>query len=1210
METKIAILAMLFVYFQGTTQNLNWREMIGDPSANFFDVQANFYEEFGDEPGSKGSGWKQFKRWEYYYMQRIDEQGNLPEEGSVLAEIKAYIESHPEVKNYSAGTGNWTELGPRVKPANGTGQPNGNGRLNCIAFHPTDANTIYVGAASGGFWRSTDAGATWAKSIDGLVRLGVSSIVVDPVDPMIIYIGTGDRDANNVPGYGVWRSTDGGATWSAHNSGMGNRTVNELIMDPTNNQRLIAATSGGRIYRSTNGGASWTWAGVSSTCKDIAFHPTNPSIIYAAGSTVNRSTDGGASFTQITSGLSGASRFALAVSIDQPDWVYAVGGDGSGLVGVYRSTNSGANYSLRTNTPNILGYASTGGTGSQAWYDLVAAADPTDANSLFVGGINIWKSTNGGSSFSISAHWTGTGADDVHADHHVLEYSPFSNNIFNGNDGGIYETADNGTTWNELTSGLGIAQVYKLGVSQSAEGYVINGYQDNGTGVYQNGNWVTRIGGDGMECIIDPTDANYMYGALYYGDIRRTTNGGANFQTISTGISESGGWVTPYKLDPSNENTMLVGMKNVWRTTNVKGGVAWTQISNFGGSNNITDLAIAPSNGNTVYASRAGSNRFYRSTNAMGGGVTWTNLTGNLPFNSTPKDIEIDPADPTHLFIALGNGIYESTNSGASWTDYSGTLPNISLNTIVIDPASAVGAMYVGMDVGVYYRDNNQADWSLYATGLTNVEVTELEIYNNPSECKSKLYASTYGQGLWVSDLKDPGNVSPVACFRTGSQTVCQGSIVILEDISDYTPTAWTWNISPSTFTFANGTSANSQNPAVQFTAGGTYTVTLTATNAHGVDVETKPAYLTVSTADLPSAFGDDFESYALCATANNCGATACAMGGSLWRNLTNGSEDHIDWRIDENGTPSVGTGPSIDYTEGTGTGNYAYLEASGCYGRTAILESQCINLDQNYTFDMGYHMNGTTMGEVHLDIFAGGAWQEDIMPMISGNQGGAWNDMSVDLSAWTGQAVRMRVRGVTGTNYESDVAIDGIGFSSLSPLPVELIDFSATAMDGERVALNWSTASETNSDYFEVLRSKDMMSWAVVAEEDAAQQSNSELTYETWDHAPYSGVSYYRLKQVDIDGTAHFSKVEVVNFGNKLSVYPNPATDHLTLAGETIEQCSIELQNALGQSIIFNAQKEKNKVSLDVGHLPNGVYSLKVAYPNGDVTIERIVIR
>ena len=191
-------------------------------------------------------------------------------------------------------------------------------------------------------------------------------------------------------------------------------------------------------------------------------------------------------------------------------------------------------------------------------------------------------------------------------------------------------------------------------------------------------------------------------------------------------------------------NNMYAGYVNMWRSTNVKAGTpTWTQISTFSGSSTIRTLAMAPSNSDVLYVGRANSTeRFLKTTNASAGTPTWTNLTGNLPVNNNIKSIAIDFADENHLFISIGNDIYESIDGGLNWTNFSGSLPNISLNTIVIDASSPTDAMYVGQDVGVYYRDNTMADWSLYATGLPNVEITELEIYQNPTECKSMLFAS------------------------------------------------------------------------------------------------------------------------------------------------------------------------------------------------------------------------------------------------------------------------------------------------------------------------------------------------------------------------------------------------------------------------------------------------------------------------------------
>ncbi|PWI30617.1 hypothetical protein DI383_03975 [Flavobacteriaceae bacterium LYZ1037] len=1051
---KTLLLLSLFITSIAFCQE-QWQTKMYDREANFNDIRQDFekyYQKTIDNTNKipKGKGIKQFKRWEYYWKQRVDENGNFPSEGHVLNEMTRYKNSQTLNRGYSTNTGNWELVGPIALPSNGTGQLNGNGRVNCIVFHPTDPNTIFVGAPSGGFWKTTDNGSTWTEYSNGLVRLGISSIVINPNNPDIIYLGTGDRDGGDAPGYGVYKSTDGGLTWTSSNNGMGNRTVYEILMDPTNSDVLIAATSGFRIYKSTDAGLNWTYTPTSSSMKDIAFKPGDSNVIYASGTTVEVSTNGGASFSQVFNGVpSGAQRIALAVSADQPDWVYLIAGSSSGLMGVYRSTDSGVSFLTRTTTPNILGYDTNGGSGSQAWYDLVIAADPTDANIIYTGGVNIWKSIDGGTTMNINTYWVGsTGTiDGVHADQHAFEFSPHTNDVYSGNDGGVYFSSDNGANWNDISSGLAIAQVYKIGVSQISENLVINGYQDNGTAINRNSIFTTEIGGDGMECIIDPTDDLFMYGALYYGDIRRSSNGGFSFSTIAengtNGINETGGWVTPYTLDPNSPARMFAGFDNVWRSDDVKtpatNSIVWTKISNFGGTSNMVDLAIAPSNSNTMYASRSGSGRFYYSNNALSASPSWTNLTANLPTSSVPKDIEIDPTDDNHLFIALGNDIYESVDAGNSWTNVSGTLPNISLNTIVIDAASPLDAMYVGMDVGVYYKDNTLSDWMPFYTGLANLEITELEIHSNTVDCNSKLFASTYGQGLWKSDLMDPGNVAPTACFKVNTTQGCIGSNFKLTDNSDFAPTSWSWTITPGSFTYTNGTSSTSQNPEVIFSSSGDYTVELTASNAIGNNTNTKVDFISVVPGAQATDFNIDFEAEVLCATTTDCGATACNLASSFWTNLTNGVNDNVDWRVDENGTPSQNTGPSVDYNPGTSTGNYIYLEASSCFNQTGILESSCMILDANFTYDLNfaYHMYGSEMGSLHIDILSDGSWSENIIPAISGNQGTSWLTATVDLSAYSGKTVKIRFRGVTGPGYESDIALDDINLVA-NPLSIQ----------------------------------------------------------------------------------------------------------------------------------------------------------------------------
>lgn len=1222
--TTIFLRALSIPFFMLIASNLTaqkWVEMMQDPEANFYDTQAAAEQYFETHPTGKGSGWKVYKRWEYYMEQHIGADGKQNAIVNVEDEMEKYYQLHPEsLEKRNSTNGTWRELGPITMPTNGTGQPNGLGRINCIAYHPTDANTVYVGAPNGGFWRTADYGVTWEERSVGMSYLGVSAIVSDPGNPNLIYIGTGDRDGGDAPGRGVWYSTDGGLTWASRNNGMGNRTVNDLIMHPTNSSIMVAFTAN-RIYRTTNGGANWTQTFTGHNCKDADIHPTDPNIMYAAGSRVYRSTDNGQSWSQVTSGILTASRYAIATSPDEPNYVYLLGGNGSGLVGVLRSTDSGQNFTTRATTPNVFGYGTTGGTGSQAWYDNVLIADPNDADIIYTGGVNIWKSIDGGSNFTLSAHWTGSGgADDVHADHHAFAWSPHTGHLWNGNDGGVYITSDGGVVWNEFSSGLGIAQIYKIGQSQTDGSLVINGYQDNGTAFTRGGNWFTEIGGDGMECIVDYTDASVMYGALYYGDMRRSTNNGATFSTIAengtNGINESGSWVTPYKLHPTDANTMFIGYRNVWRSNNVKtaatNAVTWTRISNFG-SSTCRDLAISPSNPDRMYViTGASSANLYRSNNANAGSPTWTNLDGSLPAGGTPRDLEIDPADPDHIWLALGNDIYESSDAGNSWTNFSGTLPNIALFTIVYDTASTNDALYVGMDVGVYYRDNSLTDWIPFSTGLPNTEVTELEIYYD-SECRGSdlLRAATYGRGLWESDLRDPGTVAPAACFEASDTNVCVGATVTLIDNSAYTPTSWNWTITPATFAYVNATSATSQNPQVRFATTGFYTITMNATNAFGADSETRTSYINVSGSAMTLPFSEDFESMATCATASDCGTTVCGLNNG-WENLSNGSEDDIDWRIDEGGTPSTTTGPSVDFNPGTATGNYAYLEASSCFSRTALMVSPCIDLTSasGPELEFAWHLFGSNMGELHVDVLSGGAWNLDVMTALTGDQGNAWQSSIVSLNSFVGEVVKVRFRGITGNGFRSDMAIDDIVIRETGPFDASnLLSMTGRYREGQGNQLNWELIESEGLQQL-VLQKEEAGSWVDL---ETYQIDNNKSRFEYMDQQAAYGINQYRIMSLTVQGDmVEAARVQVLSlYGEEYFwIYPRPVQDilNIDIQAKDVRAEKISIYNLTGQEVLAKPiilSEGSNHFEMDLSFLKSGVYI--VHYGNHSVKLIKL---
>ncbi|NQV03735.1 MAG: hypothetical protein HQ542_13885, partial [Bacteroidia bacterium] len=581
---------------ENTANYPSWVSMMQDPDANFFATQEAFNRYWENRPITKGCGWKVFKRWEFMMQDRVSDDGVKPAPNFTYDAYTEYIQ------NIRSTGGAWISLGPALIPLPGPAGYEGLGRLNNIAFHPTDPDSWYVAAPSGGMWMTSDGGANWETHTDTLPTLGVSAIVVDYNNPNIIYIGTGDRDAGDAPGLGIFKSVDGGYTWVQSTLGMGEKTVGEILHHPTNNQILIAVANGG-IYRSTDAGANWT-SSATGNFKDIDFKPNDPNIVYAAsGASLYRSSDNGVTWGQITAGLTSGQRGAIAVTSANPNYVYFVqSNSSSGFKGLYRSTDAGLTFTTRSTSPNILDWSCTGsGTGGQGWYDLSVEADPVNPEIIYVGGVNVWKSTNGGTTWLINSHWYGgCGVPAVHADCHMLKYSPVDGKLYNCNDGGVYNSSNGGTTWTDYTETMTIGQIYKLGQSQTVKEKVINGFQDNGTYTYMGTEWWATGGGDGMECAIDYTNAAWTYHTIYYGDVFRKYNNASEKKIAGNGtfgITESGAWVTPFILHETNPEAMFVGFKNVWRSENIRDNqITWTKISDFGLGNNCVVVEQSPAN--------------------------------------------------------------------------------------------------------------------------------------------------------------------------------------------------------------------------------------------------------------------------------------------------------------------------------------------------------------------------------------------------------------------------------------------------------------------------------------------------------------------------------------------------------------------------------------------------------------------------------------
>jgi hypothetical protein len=756
----------IFIVFQ--VQSQNWLENLPQNKSNstftFFDYQNAFnsywapfnvvngyYFENGVK--KKAIGWKNFKRWEYQMSHRIDPvTGAFPVQTSDQV-VADFLRSNSPEKSQSIA--NWTSLGTNSSESGYAGI----GRINSIAFHPTDLNTYWAGSAGGGLWKTEDNGVTWLSLTDDLGSLLISDVIISPDFAVsnTLYMATGDRDADwQSYSIGLLKSIDGGITWETTGltySAASNRAIFRVLINPNNSSELIASTSVG-VYKSLDGGSVWTQLS-SLKFKDIEYNPSDATILYGstASGAIYQSVNGGTSWVSSFSN-SAAGRIELAVSADEPTWVYAIAAaDDDGLYGIYKSVNNGLSYTQVFNgtTSNMLSYESDGtGTGGQGWYDLTLTVSTTDANVLVLGGINAWKSTDGGLNWSLSSHWWGDNAPSVHADKHFQAFRT-NGDLFEGNDGGIYISSDEGATWVDKTNGMVISQLYKLGVSATVPNETIAGLQDNGTKLHSNGLWRDVKGGDGMECIIDYTDVNIQYGTYVNGQISRTSDHWASSEEIQPNDAGEGAWVTPYVLHPFDNLTLYAGYEDVWKTEN--SGASWNQMSTFNSPAKILSMAIAPSNPEIVVA--ATTNKIWKT---IDGGGSWAISDGNLPTSfGEITCVTFKNDDPNTMWVSLSgyssNRVYKSTNGGTTWTNISAGLPSIPIHTIVQNKQSLSEIhLFAGTDVGVYFKKGD-SNWVPYNTNLPNVQVSELEIYYASNSEESKLRAATYGRGLWETPI-------------------------------------------------------------------------------------------------------------------------------------------------------------------------------------------------------------------------------------------------------------------------------------------------------------------------------------------------------------------------------------------------------------------------------------------------------------------------
>ena len=745
------------ILFSYSAKSQHIFELMNQDGVSLKEARKEADKYFKQDKKGKGSGYKLFKRWEHHALTKLQPDGTLISREVVSNALK---NSKNATSNKSISSSNWTELGP-LSVTNTSGYNPGVGRITAIAVEPINQQIIYVGSPGGGLWKSINAGNSWTPLGDQFDNMSIWSIEIDPTNINTVYIGNNSGD--------LYKSINGGSSFSL----ILNKTssITDILINPTNTNDMYAALRNDGLYRTTDGGSNWTKV-ISSGIEDVQYKPGSTSTVYACGRDFYKSTNSGTSFSKITSGIVATDRMKLAVSAANSNYVYIVQAKGSQFGQLYRSTDNGANFTVQVDhqVDNYIG--------NQASRDMAVTVSNTNINEVHIGGFNMYKSTNGGTSFAKECDWyypntTSGNYGYVHADIEVLQY--INGKIYVGSDGGIFRSDNGGgSSFTDLSTGLGIHQFYRISSSATDKNIVAGGAQDNGSTVMSGPahQWKHWIGADGMDCAVNPTNANIVFGCIQFGNLKKSINGGNSLTSIIAPPENSqGNWVTPIAIDPSNGNRIYAGYKDLYRHENGAVSSSWINVSsNITFPSKLSNIELCPSNNQVIYVSTSYSGSLYKSSNITSSSPTWIALSG---VSGTINDIAVDPFDENRVVVVTSYGyVYLSTNGGSNWTRIDSGLPGVPKKTAVLDKSSDKG-IYVAIDGAVYFKSNAVTNWTIFSTNLPKVNITELDLYYGAAG-ESRIRIGTYGRGLWESPLYDDDNSG-----GNGGSLVCSSAINI-----------------------------------------------------------------------------------------------------------------------------------------------------------------------------------------------------------------------------------------------------------------------------------------------------------------------------------------------------------------------------------------------------------------------------------------------
>lgn len=664
------------------------------------------------------------------------------------------------------------------------GPTNLGGRITCLAVSATNSNVVYAGTPGAGVYKTTNAGQSWQPLFDTQSSLYIGAISIDPNNSNVIYVGTGDP---SIPftvfvGDGLYKSSDGGLTWT--NIGLSNsKIINKILINPNNSSEIYVSANGNPIledshrgvYKSSNGGLTWSQVlfidnqtGVS----DMVMNPNNPNEIYATSMTcirnatvnirysnntrVYKTTNGGSTWSVMNNGLPNTkvNRYSICMSKQNPSKLYvAVSDSNFSMEGVYVTTNGAGSFSSLGNNGISSNYSNFG------WYFGELEVNPADDNEIYIGGIELHKSGDGGNNWNpnMPPWWQ----YDVHADIHAIAFvSPGV--YYLGTDGGVYFTNDDGANYIDADN-IPNTQFYRVEYNPHQPAMHYGGAQDNGTTSGNQSalhNWQRIFGGDGFQPRFDPGDASLFYAETQNGGLMVSTDGGFNFNNHDNNIdfNDRRNWDMPYVLNKQNPDVQYTGTYRVYKNTGGPNSF-WNPISG-----DLTDGVIYGERFHTISAidnSDLSAQRIYVGTSdgnvwtSANDGSTWNTITTGLP-DRYVTSVHASPNVSNNVYVTHSGykynsyipHIHKSTNNGLTWTDISGDLPQAGINDVLIFPNDE-NLLFVATDIGVYYSINGGQNWLRLGSNMPLITVWDL-VYN-PS--LKKLIAGTYAKSIQSIDI-------------------------------------------------------------------------------------------------------------------------------------------------------------------------------------------------------------------------------------------------------------------------------------------------------------------------------------------------------------------------------------------------------------------------------------------------------------------------